>query len=296
MAADDVAVLDPDEEKKRIKEEKKALKKEQAQAKKDAKARAKEIEEREEAIDGDDAGGLSIVMVTIIIIVIWLAILALLIKLDVGGLGSTIMRPLIADVPVINKILPAESNLGSNVANDTGSGEDPYMGFNSLDEAVAYIRQLEAEIARLKSGSDTDTARVEALEAEIERLRTFEKSQVEFERIKNEFYNEVVYADKGPGIDAYAKYYESIEPERAEALYQQVIKQSEMDKEMQDYVAAYTAMKPKEAAQIFEAMTDNLALAARILENMDSDSRGKIMGAMDKDVAAKITKLMDPQY
>ena len=296
MAADDVAVLDPDEEKKRIKEEKKALKKEQAQAKKDAKARAKEIEEREEAIDGDDAGGLSIVMVTIIIIVIWLAILALLIKLDVGGLGSTIMRPLIADVPVINKILPAESNLGSNVANDTGSGEDPYMGFNSLDEAVAYIRQLEAEIARLKSGSDTDTARVEALEAEIERLRTFEKSQVEFERIKNEFYNEVVYAEKGPGIDAYAKYYESIEPERAEALYQQVIKQSETDKEMQDYVAAYTAMKPKEAAQIFEAMTDNLALAARILENMDSDSRGKIMGAMDKDVAAKITKLMDPQY
>ncbi len=296
MAADDVAVLDPDEEKKRIKEEKKALKKEQAQAKKDAKARAKEIEEREEAIDGDDAGGLSIVMVTIIIIVIWLAILALLIKLDVGGLGSTIMRPLIADVPVINKILPAESNLGSNVADNGGSGEDPYMGFNSLDEAVAYIRQLEAEIARLKSGSDTGTARVEALEAEIERLRTFEKSQVEFERIKNEFYNEVVYAEKGPGIDAYAKYYESIEPERAEALYQQVIKQSETDKEMQDYVAAYTAMKPKEAAQIFEAMTDNLALAARILENMDSDSRGKVMGAMDKDVAAKITKLMDPQY
>ena len=296
MAADEVAVLDPDEEKKRIKEEKKALKKEQAQAKKDAKARAKEIEEREEAIDGDDAGGISIVMVTIIIIVIWLAILALLIKLDVGGLGSTIMRPLIQDVPVVNLILPDESNLGSNVVNNTSDGEDQYMGFNSLDEAVAYIRQLEAEIARLKSGSDTDSARVEALEAEIERLRTFEKSQVEFERIKNEFYNEVVYAEKGPGIDAYAKYYESIEPERAEALYQQVIKQSETDKEMQDYVAAYTAMKPKEAAQIFEAMTDNLALAARILENMDSDSRGKIMGAMDKDVAAKITKLMDPQY
>lgn len=295
MAAEE-AVLDPEEEKKRIKDEKKALKKEQKEAQKEAKARAREIERREDELD-DDAGGLSIAMVTIIIIVIWLAILALLIKLDVGGLGSTVMRPLIQDVPVINKILPAESNLGSNIANDaTGTAEDQYMGFKNLDEAVAYIRQLERQIAQMESGSNTDSARVEALEAEIERLRTFEKAQVEFQRIKDEFYNEVVYAENGPGLEAYAKYYESIEPERAEALYQQVIKQVESDQQMKDYVAAYTAMKPKEAAAIFEAMTDNLALAARILENMDSDSRGKIMGAMNPDVASKLTKLMDPEY
>lgn len=295
MAANE-AVLDPEEEKKRIKDEKKAFKKEQKEAQKEAKARAKEIERREEELDDGDAGGLSIAMVTIIIIVIWLAILALLIKLDVGGLGSTVMRPLIQDVPVINRILPAPSNLGSNISVDQTGAEDSNMGFNSVEEAVAYIRQLERQIAQMESGSTTDSARVEALEAEIERLRTFEKAQVEFQRIKDEFYNEVVYSDNGPGLEAYAKYYESIEPERAESLYQQVIKQVESDKEMQDYVAAYMAMKPKEAAAIFEAMTDNLALAARILENMDSDSRGKIMGAMKPDVASKLTKLMDPEY
>ena len=291
----DEAVLDPEAEKKQIKEEKKALKKEQKAAQKEAKARAKEISRRENELldEEDDAGGLSIAMVTIIIIVIWIAILALLIKLDVGGLGSTVMRPLIQDVPVLNAILPAESSLGSNVA--TNVEEDPYMGFNSLDEAVAYIRQLEREMAELKNNSGNDSARVEALETEIDRLKTFEKAQVDFQRIKDEFYNEDIYAENGPGLEAYKKYYEYIDPEKAEALYQQVIKQVEADKEMEDYVAAYSAMKPKEAAQIFEAMTDNLALAARILENMDSDSRGKILGAMDKDVAAKITKLMDPQ-
>ncbi|MCR5594279.1 MAG: hypothetical protein K6G12_00370 [Lachnospiraceae bacterium] len=289
----DEAVLDPEAEKKQIREEKKALKKEQKAAQKEAKARAREIAKRENALeDEDDAGGLSIAMVTVIIIVIWLAILALLIKLDIGGLGSTIMRPLIKDVPVLNAILPAESSLGSNI---TTTEEDPYMGFKSLDEAVSYIRQLEAEMAEIKNNSGNDSARVEALEAEIERLQTFEKAQVEFQRIKDEFYNEVIYAENGPGIEAYKKYYESIDPEKAESLYQQVIKQVETDAEMQDYVAAYSAMKPKEAAKIFEAMTDNLALAARILENMDSDSRGKILGAMDKDVAAKITKLMDPE-
>ena len=289
----DEAVLDPEEEKKQIREEKKALKKEQKEAQKEAKARAKEIAKREDELDDDDAGGLSIAMVTIIIIVIWIAILALLIKLDVGGLGSTVMRPLIKDVPVLNAILPAESSLGSNL--ETTAEEDPYMGFTSLDEAVAYIRQLEREMSEMQNNSGNDSARVEALEAEIERLQTFEKAQVEFQRIKDEFYNEVIYAENGPGIEQYKKYYESIDPEKAEALYQQVIMQVEKDKEMEDYVAAYSAMKPKEAAKIFEAMTDNLALAARILENMDSDSRGKILGAMDQDVAAKITKLMDPQ-
>ncbi|SCY64928.1 MgtE intracellular N domain-containing protein [Lachnospiraceae bacterium XBB2008] len=289
----DEAVLDPEEEKKQIREEKKALKKEQKAAQKEAKARAKEIAKREDELDDDDAGGLSIAMVTIIIIVIWIAILALLIKLDVGGLGSTVMRPLIKDVPVLNAILPAESSLGSNL--ETTAEEDPYMGFTSLDEAVAYIRQLEREMSEMQNNSGNDSARVEALEAEIERLQTFEKAQVEFQRIKDEFYNEVIYAENGPGIEQYKKYYESIDPEKAEALYQQVIMQVEKDKEMEDYVAAYSAMKPKEAAKIFEAMTDNLALAARILENMDSDSRGKILGAMDQDVAAKITKLMDPE-
>ena len=54
-------------------------------------------------------------------------------------------------------------------------------------------------------------------------------------------------------------------------------------------------MKPKEAAGIFEAMTDNLDLAARILHVMEPDDRGKILGAMDPTIAAKITKIMDPK-
>lgn len=291
MADIDNIEQDPDLARKQLKEEKKALKKEQAEARKEAKARAKELANREDDLDDSDAGGLSIVMVTIIIIIIWLAILALLIKLDVGGFGSNVMRPILKDVPVLKEILPEDSNLGADIEID-----DPYMGFETLDDAVAYIRQLEAENAALKSSGDTDDARVEALEAEISRLKTFEEAQIEFERIKDLFYEEVIYAENAPDISQYKQYYESIEPEKAEQLYSQVIAQVETDKEMADYVAAYTAMKPKEAAALFEAMTDDLALAARILENMDSESRGKILGVMDPDVAAKITKLMDPQY
>lgn len=292
MAANDEISLDPDEARKQIKEDKKALKREKAQQKKEAKARAKEIAAREDDIEEDDAGGLSVAMVTIIIIIIWIAILALLIKLDVGGFGSNVMRPVLKDIPILKEILPAETTLGSGIDME----DDGTRGFDSLEEALVYIDQLEYELELARSDGDVDSAKVEELEAEIKRLRTFEDSQVEFERIKDEFYEEVIYAEKAPDIEAYKKYYESIEPEKAELLYQQVVAQLQSDGEMKEYAAAYTAMKPKEAAAIFESMTDNLALAARILETMDSDSRGKILGAMDPEIAAKITKLMDPEY
>ena len=64
---------------------------------------------------------------------------------------------------------------------------------------------------------------------------------------------------------------------------------------MKKYAQAYSEMKPKEAAGIFEAMTDNLDLAARILGVMEPDDRGAILGVMDPTIAAKITKIMNPE-
>ena len=50
----------------------------------------------------------------------------------------------------------------------------------------------------------------------------------------------------------------------------------------------------EKAAEIFEKMTNNLALAAKILGVMEPDDRGKILGVMDSTIAAQITKIMDP--
>ena len=132
------------------------------------------------------------------------------------------------------------------------------------------------------------------LQDEVARLRTFEESQVEFDRIKTQFYEEVIYADKGPGAQEYQKYYESMDPTTAEFLYKQVVGQLEESKEVQDYAQAYSEMKPKQAAGIFEEMSNNLDLAARILKEMDPEARGNVLGVMDPAIAAKLTKIMEP--
>ncbi|MDE6388651.1 MAG: hypothetical protein K2L82_12700 [Lachnospiraceae bacterium] len=282
------AEVDTKAEKKRLKEERKKIKDDQKAQKKEAKQRAKEISAQEAQLaEDEDAGGVSVALVTIVIVIIWLAILCLLIKLDVGGFGSGVLAPVLKDVPVINKILPSDAVV-------TTDDEEAYGGYTSLREAVDYITELELELERAQTASNTDSEELDQLRAEIDRLQTFEDAQVEFERIKTEFYEEVVYAENGPGAEAYQKYYESMDPAMAEYLYKQVVEQTEVSKEVQDYAQAYSEMKPKEAAAIFESMTDDLDLAAKILYQMSAEDRGKILGVMDSETAARLTRIMDP--
>ena len=281
-------ILEQEFDAKAIKEERKRLKAEQKAQRKEAKMRARELADQEAELD-QEGSNIPIFLTTIAIVGIWLLILCVLIKLDVGGFGSGVLAPILKDVPVINQILPSETPVGQE-----GEAEDEYAGYTNLKEAVEQIKLLELQLEQenLKSGTlEDENAK---LKEEITRLMTFEASQVEFERIKTEFYEEVIYAEKGPGADEYQKYYESMDPATAEFLYKQVVAEAEESKEVQDYASAYSEMKPKQAAAIFEAMTNNLDLAARILKEMGADDRGKILGVMDPEIAAKLTKIMEP--
>lgn len=281
--------VDAKAEKKRLREEKKKIKEEQKAQRKEARQRAREITAQEaELTDEEEAGGVSVFLVTVVIVLIWLAILCLLIKLDVGGFGSNVLAPVLQDIPVINKVLPSEAVV-------TTDDEEAYGGYTSLREAVEYIKELELELEQAQSDSNVDSEQLEEMQAEIDRLQTFEDAQVEFERIKTEFYEEVVYADNGPGAAEYQKYYETMDPTTAEYLYKQVVQQEQESQEIQDYAQAYAEMKPKAAATIFEEMTDDLELAARILNQMSAEDRGAILGAMDPEIAARLTKIMDPE-
>lgn len=273
-------------EKKRLKEERDKLKKERKEQKKEAKRRASEIAREEEAFD-EGGNGLVTVGATILIIFLWLAVICVIVKLDIGGFGSTVLSPILKDVPVINKILP-----GSSVTETTDP--DGYGGYSSLQEAVAYIKQLEQELERAQNASNTKDADLAALKAENDRLREFESKQLEFMRIKNEFYEEVVYSEKGPGAEAYRTWYETMDPSTADFLYKQVVQQMEESAEIQNFARAYAEMKPKEAAKIFEAMQDDLNRVAKILNAMNAKDRGAILGVMDAQVAARLTKIMDP--
>jgi flagellar motility protein MotE (MotC chaperone) len=278
-------------EKNKIKDEKRKLQKEQKEQRKEAKKRAKEIARREsELSENEGGGGFAAFMATVLIVIVWLAVIAVIIKLDVGGFGSKVLTPVLKDVPVLNKILPNSHML------ETTNPEE-YGGYSNLKDAVAQIRLLEGELERVNVDNQNKSREITDLKAEVERLQAFEEKQADFQRVMTEFYEEVVYSEKGPGAEGFQKYFEAMDPATAEYIYRQVATQMEEDVEVKKYAAAYgsSAMKPKQAAGIFEAMTDNLELAARILNAMSAEDRGSILGVMDPAIAAKLTKIMDPE-
>ncbi|MCM1493334.1 MAG: hypothetical protein NC180_08950 [Muribaculaceae bacterium] len=269
---------------------KKEIKKEEKERKKQEKKERKKNKEAEADDDeGEEKAGGKLVLffVTLLIIAIWLGIIAILIKSDVGGFGSSVLYPMLKDVPYINQILP-EPEAGVYMEQESQS---PY---GTLEEARTRIRELEQELdtALGKNSDDADTIR--DLKAQIAELSVYKEDEAAFEREKEKFYEEVVLSDVAPDINEYRAYYESIDPENAAVLYKQVIEQITYDESVEDYVKTYSQMQPKDAAAIFDTMTNNLGLVADILNNMGTKARADILSQMDPETAARLTEIMEP--
>ena len=215
-----------DNERKQLVEEKKNLKKEQQAQRKEAKRRAREIAKQEDELeDGNEGNSLLTFGATILIVALWLAVICVIIKLDIGGFGSSVVTPILKDVPVLNRILP-----GNSVTETTNSGA--YGGYTSLQDAVDQIKSLELQLEQIQNASSAKDEELDQLKAEVLRLKEFENQQVEFQRIQKKFYDEVVYSDKGPGAEEYKKYYESMDPATAEYIYKQVVTQLQESQEI----------------------------------------------------------------
>lgn len=227
----------------------------------------------------------------VLIIFVWLAIFAALIKFDVGGFGSTVLRPVLKNVPIVNKILPAASE--EELAEEAKETlEDNQIA--TLSQAMDMIEQLQTENEKLSKNNKSLKENNDDLSKEVERLKAFEDNQSEFQKQKEQFYSEIVYGENAPDADTYIKWYKSIDSASAEAIYRQLISNQSANADLKDLAKTYENMKPAEAAAVLEKMNDNLDTVATILGAMKADSRAKVMDQMDPSFAANVTKKLMP--
>ncbi len=224
------------------------------------------------------------ILIALLIVIIWLAVFGLLIKMDVGGFGSGVLRPILRDVPVINLILPG--------VEDAVIAEENNYEYTSLPEAVAKIKELEQTIADMSKNSADSSTNISELQAEINRLKVFEENQLAFEERVLDFDKKVVFNDAAPDISEYKAYYEAINPTNAETIYRQVIEQLKYSDAIKEKADIYRKMDPEAAALIMETMTADVEAVAQILLSMKSTESAAILAEMDNVVAAKITKKM----
>lgn len=234
---------------------------------------------------------LIIALVTVLIVLIWLAIFVLLVKLDVGGFGSKVLYPVLKDVPVINKILPA--------ASDEQIGIDSKYPYTTLSEAIARIQELENENLSLNEAISANADTIANLTSEVARLSPYEAYQKNYEELKRQFDEQIVFGNDYTGNyaadpDTYISWYEKMDPENAAAIYQMAIEKRASSQVIVDLSKTYSKMKAAQAATILEEMTGDEEKVASILANMSQANAASILQNMNSTYAAKITLLMYP--
>jgi len=228
-----------------------------------------------------ESGGSKLVtaLIAIVIILIWLAVFAFLIKMDVGGIGSKVLHPVLKDVPVVNKILPTASE-------EVQAEEGDYQ-YTTLKAANERIKELESKLKSENGTTDANSDYISELEAQIKKLQRYKDDYDAFQKRVKEF---DVFNKKAPDISEYEKYYQQIEPENAEDIYKQVLLKLQYTKKAEELGKFYSNMDADKAAARLSEMSEDLDLIKDILENMSEKQAAAILQEMDVDFAAQITK------
>jgi flagellar motility protein MotE (MotC chaperone) len=244
-------------------------------------AKKKEVDDN---IEKKKSGGVLFTTLVIIgILIAWIILFIVIIRSDVGGIGTS-LRPALKDVPVINWILPP-------VSEEQVAFEENYP-YQDLKEAVGVIKQLEVQIDTLTKERDDAATQIADLQAEVERLKVFEDQQLAFEERVKAFDKNVVFNDKAPSIEEYKAYYEEINPTTAEEIYRLVLEQLQYDESIIEKANIVKTMKPSQAAAVLQEMTADMEWVAKVLLSMKIDECAAIMDKMDQLYVAKIFKKM----
>lgn len=231
----------------------------------------------------ESSGKFGTFLIIILFLLIWISVLALLIKLDVGGLGTT-LRPYIKDVPVGNLMLP-------NVSDEQIQWEENYP-YKNMDEAMNELDLLKQQVEKLTKENTEQAIEITQLRAENNRLKNFEDDVKAFEERVKRFDQYVVFNDKAPDVTAYKEFYESIEPENAAQLYQYVVELIQYDEGVIKQAELFANMKPGQAAEALQEMTADIEFITKVLLAMKKDNATEIMNKMDALFVAKVMQRM----
>jgi flagellar motility protein MotE (MotC chaperone) len=219
----------------------------------------KDMEKEIAALHGDGIGSkLKGILLFFAVIILFLGMLAGMIKADVGGFGSGVLAPVIGNIRVLNKILPSKSlplSASNNNKSDTNRIKKSTSDTSTTDAPAAAVTQTASDTQSAANASGTATT------------QTSTGSQV-------------TTASQTANTQTNSNAQSTADTQSAE------------EAKLADYVAAYSKMDAKSAASILGNMTGDLHLVAKILANMSASKRADILANMDINIASKLTVLM----
>jgi flagellar motility protein MotE (MotC chaperone) len=200
-------------------------------------------------------------------------------KFDVGE----ILRPSLKNIPVVKMILPANPN----AIDLTTLSQDELIAM--INDQENKINVLNKNVSDLQKYKDMKNA-VDAQKIENDTNKQAvaqERTQLQADKLK--FATEVTKLDSA----GFMQYYEKFDSGTAQKIYEKLVKQTQKNQKITNYISSFESMDSASAAKILEQMgAQNLDLVANIMNQMRKELTPEILSNMTPAFAATLADRM----
>lgn len=170
----------------------------------------REMQEELDELKGNTAKGKAVcVLVFLVLTGLLMGIFVGMVKLDIGGIASDVLSPVIADVPVLRTILPVE--MQKKNASELAAEQKQQEAEAAAEEAAAAEAEEAAEEA---AAEEAQQAAAEEAEAEAEAEQAAEEAAAEAEAAA-----EQAAAEEEKALQDYVDTYSAMSPKDAASVF-----------------------------------------------------------------------------
>lgn len=229
----------------------------------------------------------------VIVILLLIGLPVLLIKFDVRGIGEK-TRPLIEDIPYVQNILPPIPDPEDPQYMNKGELTKRYLtykeDYEKLSKEAEQLKQELQDITDIRQNYQKFLEDQKNLE---EKEKTLQQESQQLEQDRENFFNDI----KDEKKTDFKEYYEKIEKEKAQELYEAILTEEKTDQQVKSYVSYYEKMEAENAAKIFDEMgSSKLDLIVSIVKAMNKEKAAEILSSMDVSLAARIADRLSKEY
>lgn len=201
-------------------------------------------------------------------------------------------------IPVLNLALPEPPDPLNPKYMTTGEIKKQYDIYRSENEALKkQLEDANGKIDEYKAYKDNYDTLVGEEEKKIQDLDAREAviaaKELQLKELQSGVDESIANGDK----DSFKTWFESIEPENAALIYENVIKEQQVDANIRKFAQVYAEMDAAAAARIFEQMgSSKIDMIAETLRAMNKENASKILESMAPDFAANATEKLNLLY
>jgi len=200
---------------------------------------------------------------------------------NVFDIRDTYLRSFLEEIPIVNTMLPPLEAIPENVVTQMSNAELTA----ALEELQNQLDIQEFEISHLSEINSIQSA-------EIVRLQEIEDNQLQF-RADQEAFDRMI-AENNP--DAFMAFFESMDPENAEILYNEAVTTAYRSAEVREFISTIESMDRRRAALTLEDMMETeLDLVVAVMSHMNVAQRAIILNSMSTEHTAVILTMLAPE-